>query len=269
MQSISFGSFALPLSQLTLFCALIIALLTGALASGRSKSATIGALLDIFLISLVFARIGFVSQYFEHYQNNLWRIIDIRDGGFSMLAGLAGVITTSIWKLCHHRSIRRPLSIAIFCGLLSWSTLPLFVLMNDQPRSLPDLNVYTLDGSVVSLQDFKKDQALVVNLWASWCPPCVNEMPVLQSAQKQHPEITFVFVNQGEQSDRILAFLHQQHLTLDNLFTDPAATFGQAAGSQALPTTLFYDAQGQQVDVHIGVLSHASLAHKLKSIQLY
>jgi thiol-disulfide isomerase/thioredoxin len=38
----------------------------------------------------------------------------------------------------------------------------------------------------------------VINIWATWCPPCRREMPVLQQAQHDYPHVTFLFVNQGE-----------------------------------------------------------------------
>ena len=107
-------------------------------------------------------------------------------------------------------------------------------------------------------------QPMVVNLWASWCPPCVREMPVLEQAQKDHPDITFVFVNQGEHPDAIRRFLNKQGLLLDNVLTDLNGNMGRITGSPAMPTTLFYDAQGRQLDSHLGELSSASLAHSLK-----
>ena len=105
---------------------------------------------------------------------------------------------------------------------------------------------------------------MVVNLWASWCPPCIREMPVLEQAQKDNPDITFVFVNQGEQHETIVHFLNQHNLTLNNVLTDTRSGLGRTTGSQALPTSLFYDAQGRQVNAHLGELSAASLAHNLE-----
>ncbi len=50
---------------------------------------------------------------------------------------------------------------------------------------------------------------------------------------------------------------------LDNVLLDSASGFGREAGSTALPTTLFYDADGRLVDTHLGELSAAALASKL------
>jgi len=122
----------------------------------------------------------------------------------------------------------------------------------------------TLDGQSTTLVDLQPGKPKVVNIWASWCPPCIREMPVLEKAQERYPDITFVFVNQGEQVETINSFLGQQDLSIRNVLSDVSGSFASATGSQALPTTLFYDAEGRQVDVHMGELSNASLAQKLE-----
>jgi hypothetical protein len=103
----------------------------------------------------------------------------------------------------------------------------------------------------------------VINIWATWCPPCRREMPVLQQAQSDYPHVTFLFVNQGETGKR-------QHLPRHHRpEPDPRAVrrhrpAGPAVGSMALPTTLFYDADGRLVGSHLGELSRASLRHALE-----
>ena len=88
---------------------------------------------------------------------------------------------------------------------------------------------------------------MVVNLWASWCPPCRREMPVLAAAQKQQPWASFVFANQGESNATVQRYLSDSQLDLVNVTLDRDTRLGFVAGSMALPITLFYDAQGQLV----------------------
>ncbi len=64
-------------------------------------------------------------------------------------------------------------------------------------QQIPDISVRDIDGQPVSLQDLA-GKPLVINLWATWCPPCRREMPVLAAAQQANPDVRFVFVNQGE-----------------------------------------------------------------------
>lgn len=266
MLSVNIGPLSLPLAQLLLISAFVIALIVGAITGRKEGVPVAGTLSDIFLVALVAARIGFVIQYFEHYQENLWGIIDIRDGGFSVIAGLLGALALTGWKLWRHPRIRRSLSIAAASGLLVWGSVSLLVtLMESSSRGIPEATFTLLDGNPVTLAEVADNKPMVVNLWASWCPPCIREMPVLEKAQQDNPNITFVFVNQGEQPETITQFMGQHKLSLQNVLTDISASLGRTTGSQALPTTLFYDANGQQVDAHLGELSQATLAHNLRN----
>jgi thiol-disulfide isomerase/thioredoxin len=266
MLSVNIGPLSLPLAQLLLITAFVIALIVGAITGRKEGVPIAGTLSDIFLVALASARIGFVIQYFEYYQDNLWGIIDIRDGGFSVIAGLLGAVFLIGWKLWRHPKIRRSLSIASASGLLVWGSLSLLIyLMESSSRGVPDATFTLLDGTPVVLAEVAGDKPMVVNLWATWCPPCIREMPVLEQAQQENPGITFVFVNQGEQPETISRFMSQHELSLQNVLTDTSASLGRTTGSQALPTTLFYDANGQQVNAHLGELSRASLAHNLRS----
>src|SRR5690606_40886240 len=58
-----------------------------------------------------------------------------------------------------------------------------------------------LEGGEVRLPTFI-GQPTVVNLWATWCPPCRREMPVLRDAQQRYPDIAFIFANQGESAEQ-------------------------------------------------------------------
>ncbi|WP_155718381.1 TlpA family protein disulfide reductase, partial [Pseudomonas fluorescens] len=105
---------------------------------------------------------------------------------------------------------------------------------------------------------------LVINLWATWCPPCRREMPVLENAQRMRPDVTFLFVNQAESMQSVSTYLATQGLNLDNVLFDASGRLGQAVGSMALPTTLFYQADGRLINSHLGELSEASLARAME-----
>ena len=74
---------------------------------------------------------------------------------------------------------------------------------------------------------------LVVNLWATWCPPCRREMPAMQAAQEANPDIGFVFVNQGESSVIVRRFLATQQLRLQNVVIDPSGQLAARTGAAA------------------------------------
>ena len=131
---------------------------------------------------------------------------------------------------------------------------------------MPDLMVRRLDGSEVALRSLA-DRPLVVNLWATWCPPCRREMPAMQAAQQANPDIGFVFVNQGESSVLVRRFLATQQLQLKNVVIDPAGQLAARTGAAGYPTTLFYAADGKLQLRHVGELSEATLRDKLETLR--
>jgi thiol-disulfide isomerase/thioredoxin len=133
--------------------------------------------------------------------------------------------------------------------------------------TLPKAALTTLAGGPVDLVQLAADKPMVINLWATWCPPCRREMPLLAAAQEQETGISFVFANEGEDRETIKRYLASVQLDLANVVLDPAAGIGREIGSIGLPITLFYNKSGRQVDTHIGGLSEDSLANKLDRLR--
>jgi hypothetical protein len=90
---------------------------------------------------------------------------------------------------------------------------------------------------------------------------------VRAAAQQIETQVTFVFANQGEDAAAAQRYLSVGQLGLANVLLDADTGLGRAIGSTALPTTLFYDANGRLVDTHLGELSAASLASKLNQLR--
>jgi thiol-disulfide isomerase/thioredoxin len=148
---------------------------------------------------------------------------------------------------------------------MTWGiTFGAIALIHQQTSGLPDVELAELNGQPASLAAVADGKPLVVNLWATWCPPCIREMPVLETAQQNYTDIRFVFANQGEHAETIRRFLEKQSLNLDHVVSDQTGSFGQVVGSHGLPTTLFYSADGQLLDSHMGELSQATLVEKLE-----
>jgi len=267
MTSISLGPMSLSISHLLLLAALVLALLVGSLLGRRYRVPVAGSVSDIFLAAMITARIGFVIGYFEYYRDNLLTIIDIRDGGFDPVWGVIGALAMTAYLLWRRQAVRRPLAIAVTTGALFWAgTAGTIALIEQQARGMPPVALTTMDGQRTQLNELPKGQPMVVNLWATWCPPCIREMPVLQQAQERYHDVAIVFANQREQPETIRHFLEEQQLELDNLYRDNDGDLARAVGSQGLPTTLFYNAEGQLMDTHMGQLSHATLARALEKI---
>lgn len=269
MLSLQIGPLALPMGLALLIAALCIAYGVAWVLRRRHGLDAAPLIGDMLIAGLLAARLAFVLRWHEQYLDYPWTIVNIRDGGFMASAGLVAALLMAAWR-CRRPAMaarRKPLALSVAAGALAWCAISgALALLNPASASLPVASLHNLDGRATSLAALAAGKPLVVNLWASWCPPCRREMPVLFAAQQARPDIVFVYANQREDGVAVRHFLDQGALALRNVVLDTHGELGLAAGSSALPTTLFYDAQGRLRATHLGELSHASLAAKLLQI---
>ncbi|MDO8775142.1 MAG: TlpA disulfide reductase family protein [Burkholderiaceae bacterium] len=269
MLNVQLGPISLQVSHLLVLVSLLVAAGVGHLAGRRRKAGIVNVLSDMVWAGLLVARIAFVATWFELYRDAPWSILDIRDGGFSLWAGLTAALLLVIWHGWRHEALRKPLALGLTAGAVAWAAMSgaLGTFVNTPRPALPTVALTTLAGESTDLAALAKGQPMVVNLWASWCPPCRREMSVLAEAQQRETGVTFVFANQSEDAATALRYLDASALNLANVVLDPGAELGRAVGSTGLPTTLFYDAGGHLADTHLGELSAASLASKLNPLR--
>lgn len=161
---------------------------------------------------------------------------------------------------------RKPWAVGLAVGVLVLAGM-FFALRLMDNATLPVAELTTLDGKVTDLTTLAAGKPIVVNLWATWCPPCRLELPFLSAAQRQEPGIVFVFVDQGEDAVIVGRHLSGVHLDLANVMLDTGGKLGREIGSTGLPITLFYDASGQMVDSRVGALSPDLLDTKLARLR--
>ncbi|WP_296255260.1 MULTISPECIES: TlpA family protein disulfide reductase [unclassified Pseudomonas] len=262
MLSFSVGPFALAISHALLFAALLFATLIGWLTGRRQRINPERALFGLFLLGLLVSRLAFAIAYREQYQTNPTSIIDIRDGGFLAWPGVVAVVLGAALCAWKRPTLRAPLGVGVVGGLLFWWLAGLAVSARHNDAHLPELTLLDAAGQAVPLENFR-GKRLVVNLWATWCPPCRREMPMLQAAQQANSDVVFMFVNQAESPREVATFLARQGLHLNNVLFDSNGEFARQVGSSALPTTLFYDSDGRLSASHLGGLSAASLKRYL------
>lgn len=247
--------------------AVVVGWQTARNAPGQSAVEVMPTILNMLVTGLVAARLGFVLRWLPQYLSDPWSIIRIGDGGLSVWTGVLAALAYGFWQARKTELLRRPLALGVTAGLASWVFLGgALALLQQSVLKLPTRELMTLDGAAVNLSTMS-GKPMVVNLWATWCPPCRREMPVLASAQAQREDVTFALVNQGESEQAIRSFLRSENLQLRNVLLDPLSSVLQEAGSRGLPTTLFFDADGRLVDTHMGELSQASLMQKLQRFE--
>lgn len=267
-QNLQLGPLTFPYTLLLALAALILGLAAGR-RMGRQVGIDVETLLwRILLVGVVAARLVFVVQFQDAYFKAPLDILDIRDGGWSPLAGFAAALVYAIAAGLRLATRRKPMGVALATVAIVWA-LGMMVIdaTSSSEGRLPALRLPSLDGRDVTLTDFQ-GKPTVVNLWATWCPPCRREMPVLEQAQVERPEVNFVFLNQGESASQVQIFLAAQKLSLGNVLLDARGEAAFQLGHRALPTTLFFDARGRLIDSRIGELSRATLNQRLAAISL-
>lgn len=116
-------------------------------------------------------------------------------------------------------------------------------------KELVDVTVTHADGSTLNLADLAGEPVLL-NIWATWCAPCVHEMPMLEEvAEEFDGELRVVTVSEDiKGAEVVVPFLQEKGFERLEPWLDPANElifhFGQ---SGALPTTVLYDAEGKEV----------------------
>ena len=158
-----------------------------------------------------------------------------------------------------------PISIVIFAliaalfgfgtGLIiinsrSTSDNPVIVLPTSNVHGLaegsvaPDFTLKTFSGQTVNLKELRGKRVLI-NFWASWCPPCLRETPDLKAAYNELREENVAFIGIGTQddTDKLKKFSDDNSLPY-TIVEDPKGTVGDRYSVLGLPTTILVDSQG-------------------------
>jgi peroxiredoxin len=131
--------------------------------------------------------------------------------------------------------------------------------------TVPSLVLAGLDGQPVALDDYR-GTPLVVNFWASWCPPCLREMPDFEEVSRQRGgEVTILGLNLRESAETAATLVDRTGVTYD-LALDSDGDAARAFGVMNMPTTAFIDRSGTVVEVHAGALDAAELNARIDAL---
>lgn len=143
-------------------------------------------------------------------------------------------------------------------GLLLVAASGYFILRNASPRSdlsavpvqvnyaAPELTLTDTQGISRSLADYK-GQVILVNLWATWCPPCKEEMPAFEAYFNKHKDDGFVIIaiNDGDPAPDVIQFVEEYGLTFP-IWLDPTYTATEEAFKTLnLPSSFVIDRNGK------------------------
>ena len=264
MTAFNLGPLALPLALLPWLAGVLVAWATAAWRRRRERPDAEPVLSWMLFSALLGARLAFVIRYADQYPGPL-AMLDPRDGGFWWPGAVAGALVgLALARWRGHGKAFREAGRALLGGTLA-ALFAVLLLTPLRPGATPtpEVTLYDLAGEPVPLSQATAGRVTLINLWASWCPPCRREMPVLEQGQRDYPTVRFLYANQGEGADAVRRYLSDEGLRLERVLLDPHRDLGRALGG-GLPTTLLLDAEGRLVNSHLGPLSAASLRHFLR-----
>jgi thiol-disulfide isomerase/thioredoxin len=136
-------------------------------------------------------------------------------------------------------------------------------------NKMPDIPLTLLDGTKTSFDTVRQGKPVIINYFASWCPPCKQELPYfLQAYEKYKDQIEFIFIDSldgvRETEATIKAFVEQFPFTAPVYFDD--GVFAYLFQISSLPTTVFFASDGTIVDGHLGLMSEEILLKGIENL---
>ena len=267
MMPLRLGPLLLPAAPLLLLLGFWIAEAVARRLAGGCSARPGPALLAAALAGLLVARAAFVLRWRSQYPT-LGAVLDARDLGFNPWAGWpAAALVLLAWGWW-----RAPLRRALAGGLAAAALVvlggqALLAALQPAPRMLPRLDLRDLRGRVQALQSLR-GQPLVINLWATWCPPCRRELPMLLSHAAAHPGERIVLADQGDPPAAVDALLGSLgHAGAPEVLLDPARSLAAHYEVPGYPTTLFIRADGSLQRMYVGEMSAATLSQGIRRLR--
>ena len=179
--AIQLGPLLLPFTLLLAFACMAVTLFVGK-RLGRAAGVDVeNVLWQTLLVGVVVAGLAFVYEFRRAYLASPLDILDIRDGGWNITAGFIGAWLFALSRLQRKPAQGRPLRWSLMTGTVLFVAGSVALSLRPGSQPLPALSFSSLEGRTVQLNEFA-GKPTVINLWATWCPPCVREMPVLRVA---------------------------------------------------------------------------------------
>ena len=141
----------------------------------------------------------------------------------------------------------------------------------DEPDSVPPRDAYLADGGWEEAAAWiRRENAdgrpVLVNILASWCAPCRDELPVLLDAYEANPDIAFLGIDHLDRREDAEAFLDEMDVTFPTLF-DIRGDVAAAVEARGMPTTVIFDTDGELVAHHSGLVTESQLEELLDRVR--
>lgn len=215
------------------------------------------------VVGVITARLVYVALHWATFSANPLRAFMLWQGGFEWIAGAVAAVISTLFVIRPWRT--RGLAIAILgASALVWIAAGMILNGAKTGVPLPDVTLTDSSGANIELRAYASGP-VVVNMWATWCPPCRRELPAMEKQAAQNPDLPFLFINQAEEPALVQAYLTQQSLNLKHVLFDTHSQLARELRTTGLPMTLFfYD--GILTDIHAGEISPEALSQKTATL---
>lgn len=167
----------------------------------------------------------------------------------------------------------------VIAGLIAFGFLALLVwgMLNKEPitglsgvtmvnRRAPDFSLTTFKGTTISLESLR-GKPVVLNFWASWCPPCRVEAPLIERTWRAYKnrDLIFIGVNIQDRKEDALNYISEFNITYPN-GPDPAGEISIDYGVSGLPVTFFISRKGEVIRRWVGAVEKGVLISSIEEI---
>ncbi|MDR2177660.1 MAG: TlpA family protein disulfide reductase [Treponema sp.] len=131
-------------------------------------------------------------------------------------------------------------------------------------KEAPDFTFTAPDGRTVKLSDYR-GKPLALHFWATWCGPCIRELPLIAALASKSQELTTLAVNCAETDQEVSAFLKARKLSLD-VVMDRDGRISRLYNIYAIPQTVMIDAGGRIKSIRVGAYNQRELNRDLSAL---
>lgn len=263
MNSLQLGPLILSGERFAIIAGIFIFMIgTGLLATRVSERFNLWSTV-VVIAGLAAARLGHVVSNWDYFHSEPLRALAVWQGGFQWVWVIPVVVVT-VFTLLKTAKERWWSMVPVGISALVWG-VSFSLVSATEPLPAPQIVFEQLDGQPVLLSQ-STGQATVVNLWASWCGPCVREMPAFQQAEGRHPDVRFLFINQGEHESKIRDFMAAKGIALKHVLLDPSQALPQHYGTVGLPVTLFLNKDATLHHVHVGEIAPEEIDRQVRRL---
>jgi thiol-disulfide isomerase/thioredoxin len=287
--AVSLGPLLIPVKPLTLILGLLFAIwLSGRLGNRfHLEKVRVRRIAEYSAwFGLFGARLSFVVMNWDAYRPEPWAALYLWQPGYLFLGGLLTGFAYAIWRVAGVSSeLRRHVFISLAGAYLAAGVLFSAILLStgffQKPGvarvgdAIPEFTLQNLAGGTVRFSDLE-GRAVILNFWATWCPPCRREMPLLDEMQKVYGEkgLSVIGVDVNEPTGLVKSYVESIGVSYAVWVYAPDGAQGfditqqlfSTFGGVGYPFTLFIDRSGVIRQVYVGELSRGFLHNQIEEI---